>query len=301
MRFQRSSLHQRRIGVLLVAASALCWSLAGLFERTAAVDAATLIFWSSAAAFAGFALALAVQSSMGTVRKFANIGKPEFLYIAAASITTVSFVIALRHTTVANVMAIYATLPFVATAIAFLWLCERVSRKFILTGLVAVVGAVLTVSAAVSQTDGVGTSAAFIMTAGYACQLVLVKRYPAINILHVSAISAAVSAIAAAPFVEQWSLGVTEFGASALYGLVSFGLGTVLALVGSRLIKSGEAGLVAMLDVVLSPVWVWIAFSERPATFSVIGGAMVLLALAWYLTDERQKSSGPAWQSVRVG
>jgi drug/metabolite transporter (DMT)-like permease len=289
---------QRRAGVFLVAASAFCWSLAGLFERAADVDSATLIFLSSAAAFAGLGLASVLHFNAAILTKLANFGRPELLYISASTITTVSCVIALQHTTVANVMAIYATLPFAATAIAFLWLYECVSRRFVIAGLGAVTGAVLTATAAASQNDGIGTLAAFIMTASYACQLVLVKRYPAIDILLVSTVSAAVSAIAAAPFVEQWPLGTNELAASSLYGLVSYGLGTVLALAGSRLIKSGEAGFISMLDVVLSPLWVWIIFSEQPPIFSVIGGTMVLASLAWYLADEGRSSAQSAAGSI---
>ena len=290
----------RRAGVCLVAASAFCWSLAGVFERAADVGSATLIFWSSIAAFVGLGLASVVQSNTGIVRKLANFGKPELLYIAAATLTTMSCVIALRHTTVANIMVIYASLPFVATAVAYLWLSERVSRKFVIAGLGAVTGAVLTATAAASQNDGIGTLAAFVMTASYACQLVLVKRYPNLDILLVSAISAAVSAMAAAPFVAQWSLGGWELAASSMYGLVSFGLGTVLALAGGRLIKSGEVGFISMLDVVLSPVWVWIIFNEQPPLFSVIGGMIVLGSVAWYLTEEGDVSAPSELQGAKV-
>jgi drug/metabolite transporter (DMT)-like permease len=78
---------------------------------------------------------------------------------------------------------------------------------------------------------------------------------------------------------------------SALYGLIPYGLGTALALAGGRLVKSGEAGFIAMLDVVLGPVWVWLFFSEQPAVEAVIGGTMVLCAVAWYLSKEGNPAS----------
>jgi drug/metabolite transporter (DMT)-like permease len=64
------------------------------------------------------------------------------------------------------------------------------------------------------------------------------------------------------------------------------------------LIKSGEAGFISMLDVVLSPLWVWIIFSEQPPIFSVIGGTMVLASLAWYLADEGRSSAQSAAGSI---
>jgi drug/metabolite transporter (DMT)-like permease len=46
-----------------------------------------------------------------------------------------------------------------------------------------------------------------------------------------------------------------------------------------------------MLDVVLGPVWVWLFFSEQPAVEAVIGGTMVLCAVAWYLSKEGNPAS----------
>jgi drug/metabolite transporter (DMT)-like permease len=43
-----------------------------------------------------------------------------------------------------------------------------------------------------------------------------------------------------------------------------------------------------MLDVVLGPLWVWLFFIEQPTTQAMIGGAMVLGAVAWYLSSENR-------------
>ena len=58
-------------------------------------------------------------------------------------ISTISYVVALRLTTVANVMIVYAALPFVATAIAFIWLRERVTARFLVASTIALTGIVI--------------------------------------------------------------------------------------------------------------------------------------------------------------
>jgi drug/metabolite transporter (DMT)-like permease len=54
---------------------------------------------------------------------------------------------------------------------------------------------------------------------------------------------------------------------------------------GGRRIPAGEAGLIGLLDVVLGPLWVWLAFGETPSRAAFIGGGLVLGAVVWFLSD----------------
>ena len=58
-----------------------------------------------------------------------------------------------------------------------------------------------------------------------------------------------------------------------------------------------EASLIAMLDVVMGPLWVWIAFREQPSFGTFVGGGFVLAAALWRLAPElrrRQEDLAPA-------
>ena len=68
-----------------------------------------------------------------------------------------------------------------------------------------------------------------------------------------------------------------------LFGIATTAGAYVLFLIGGRYIPSGEAGLIGMLDVVLSPLWVWLVFNEQPSQAALIGGMIVLSAVVWYL------------------
>ena len=65
----------------------------------------------------------------------------------------------------------------------------------------------------------------------------------------------------------------------ALFGVGQLGAGLLLFTAGARLIPVAEASLIAVLESVLGPVWVWLAIGERPGIPSLIGGAMILAAL----------------------
>jgi drug/metabolite transporter (DMT)-like permease len=38
-------------------------------------------------------------------------------------------------------------------------------------------------------------------------------------------------------------------------------------------------GLISLLEVVLGPLWVWLALDERPSTVTLAGGAIVIVAI----------------------
>ena len=53
----------------------------------------------------------------------------------------------------------------------------------------------------------------------------------------------------------------------------------MLFTAGARLIPVAEASLIAVLESVLGPVWVWLALGETPAPEALVGGAIILTAL----------------------
>ena len=62
-------------------------------------------------------------------------------------------------------------------------------------------------------------------------------------------------------------------------GAGQIGLGLALLTMGARLIPAAQVGLITLLEVVLGPFWVWLAYDERPETATLIGGAVVIVAI----------------------
>jgi drug/metabolite transporter (DMT)-like permease len=56
-------------------------------------------------------------------------------------------------------------------------------------------------------------------------------------------------------------------------------LGLTLFVLGSRLLPSGQATLIATLETPLMPFWVWLAFQQVPAPRALVGGALVMAAV----------------------
>ena len=77
-----------------------------------------------------------------------------------------------------------------------------------------------------------------------------------------------------------------------LYGIWQLGVGMILFLNGARLIPAAEASLIALLEVILAPLWVWLFLQEVPSEAALMGGSLVLAALiAHALLDARDARS----------
>ncbi|OHV26207.1 DMT family transporter [Rhizobium sp. RMa-01] len=279
---------ERRTGIYMVIASALLWSTAGLFVRMADMDVWSIVAWRSAFASVTLGAFLVVRGGVGRRSRFGGFGLPGVAASAVSAFAAITYIASLQWTTVANVMTVYATLPFVATGIAFFWLRDRVSYRFVTAGCAAFVGTAISVGAAVSAQDVLGILCAFAMTAGCATQIVIARRFPDMDTTMMTAFAALACLCISLPLMHFGVPAPQQLLACALYGVFTTGIGYILLLLGSRRVGSGEAGLLSMLDVVLGPVWVWLFYDEQISLPVLVGGAVVLAAVFWYLASDRK-------------
>jgi drug/metabolite transporter (DMT)-like permease len=215
------------------------------------------------------------------------MGSSGAVAVAISVVSSISYIFALNLTTVANVMIVYAVLPFIAALISYFWIGERVTLRLLVAGLAAFAGIAIMAGAAASPKDLLGVIAAFIMTATFATQIVHTKVHPNLDLNLGMALAAGACGLIALPFMEPGIPPPTALLACALYGGLTSGIAYVLALNGGRYITAGESGFIQMLDVVLGPVLVWFFFKEQPGATVLIGGVIVLVSVVWYLWSER--------------
>src|SRR5215213_5638072 len=117
-----------RRGLLLVAGSAVAWSTAGFYARAVGVDVWTTLFWRCA--FAGLLILSWCAYSTGArfMADLRALGRPGLLVAACIAVGTMSFIAALDLTSVADVLIIQATAPFVAAFLGWAWLTATPSR-----------------------------------------------------------------------------------------------------------------------------------------------------------------------------
>jgi drug/metabolite transporter (DMT)-like permease len=192
----------------------------------------------------------------------------------------VCFIPALQLTSVSNVAIIIATGPFVAAAIAWIWLREAARWQTMLASLVALCGVTIIVGNMRATSDLLGIALACLMTVAIAAMTVTVRRHKDTQMVAAAALSNVLGSVVSIPFAHGIaSVTGADLVIFAMFGFFQVALGLTLFVLGSRLLPSGQATLIATLETPLMPFWVWLAFQEIPSSGALVGGALVMGAV----------------------
>ena len=268
----------RRRGQMYVALAALAWSSAGVLQRELSVGTATQV--AGRAFFAVLALlAFAWFTERGgVVRAFTSMGWTGIAVALATGTASACFIVALNHTTVANVLFMQAVSPIAAALIAWAALHEAVSRRTGVAMVVALAGVGLMVGGP-GGSQGLGLGLSVVMTLAFALSVVITRHRRDISMAPALCLSQLLVFIAFAPFAHASEIGPKDLLLIVALGAGQIALGLAFLTIGARLIPAAEVALITLLEVVLGPLWVWLALSERPSTATLVGGGVVVAAV----------------------
>lgn len=281
-------------GEMLVLASVLAFSTAGYFTRLIQQDVWTMLFWRGVCGglfIAGYIAWCHRGRTLDAIRAVGWIG---LLVAACSTIATICFINALRLSTVADVNIIYATAPFIAAALAWLWSGTRERRSTLFASLLALCGVAVMFGAARLEGHLFGDLLAVAMTVLMSTMMVVIRQHRQVSMLPASCLSAFLSAIAVLPIAHPAAAIGPQFIWFVLFGTTQFGLGLLLLTLGSRYISASRSALISALEVPLACIWVWLAFGEVPSAASFAGGAIVMVAVVGDLWVSRGQNDGPA-------
>jgi drug/metabolite transporter (DMT)-like permease len=232
------------------------------------------------AVFAALALLLfvAVAERGRVVQACRSVGLAGVGFAACLAVASGSFIAALNHTTVARVLFVQAASPVLAALLARVLLGEPVTRRTALALTVALAGVAVMLGAP-GDGDALGDGLAVVMAFAFALALVIARHRSDVSMAPATCLSQLLLLVAFAPFATPSEIGGGDLGWLALLGGGQIGLGLALLTIGARLIPAAQVGLITLLEVVLGPIWVWIAMSEKPDTATLVGGAIVVVAI----------------------
>jgi drug/metabolite transporter (DMT)-like permease len=282
-----------RLGLILVTGSAIAWSTAGLFTRLIPTDTWTMLAWRGLFGALGLAIVIVALRRGDSLRGMWSMGWPGWLFVILSSVGMVFFITSLRHTTVAHVAVIYATVPFLAAALGWLMLRERPSASALVASLAALVGVAIMVGLGV-EGGLFGDLLAFGMTLCMAVIMVIVRRYRNIPVMPAACLSALLSGLACWPLGDPLAVSGYDLLLLALFGIVNSSLGLALFTLGARFLPAIETALIGALDAPLAPLWVWLAFGETPSASTLVGGSIVFVAVAVHMTIGASKGARTA-------
>jgi drug/metabolite transporter (DMT)-like permease len=272
----RNAARDHRQAVALLALCAALWSTAGVMIK--------LVDWNSGAIWStrdAIALWLWRRPS------FARISAAEWRGACSLAATTGLFILANKLTTAANAILIQYSAPIWVALLGAWLLGERATRLDWLTIGTVIAGIVLFFFEQLSFDHFAGNLVALAAGMAFALSVVSLRRVAITpgatgpsDALRPILLGNAIGAVLGAPFVFASSPpGITGWTALIALGLFQQAAAYLCYAWALRHTTAVEATLVAVIEPILSPVWVAIAFGERPGSWAVLGGAVVIGAV----------------------
>ncbi len=281
-------------GAWLVFGAAATWSFGGAIARFLVVtDSWTIVFWRSVFA-AVFLLGFMVRRDglRGTMKLFAGMGWAGMGVALCFATASTSFIVALAHTTVANILMMQAGAPLFAALMMFLLFGERVS----LGTWVAIVAVMAGIGVMVSDSiDGsvspVGDGLSLLIALSFALATVLTRRHAHVRMLPAACLATLITLVIGFLFAGSLRVGPADAAWLFAFGALNLALGMMFFVTGVRLLPAAVAALISTAEPVLGPVWVWLVHGEVPVSRTLVGGSIVIAALlahlAWQMRQTR--------------
>jgi drug/metabolite transporter (DMT)-like permease len=273
------------LGVLLLLLAALSWSTAGLFPRLVSTDMATTLFWRS---FLGgltvlmLSLLLDRRPHRGAFWRLTGV---EWGFSLLTAVAMISFVSAFYFASVADVTFIYGAFPIITVVLSAWLLKTGIARVDVLCAIGVALGVVLIFQGQTSLHNALGSLLSFVAVVMFALETVGAKRFPQVDMVKITYSGAFMAALMVLPFARFSGTSGQDLAWLWLYGFLNIGVGFGCFLLGVRRVQTVLASLICMVEIPLAPLWAFVLFGETVARDSLIGGAVIVVAvlanLAW--------------------
>ncbi len=280
-----SSASAHRRAVALMVAAPVLWSIAGVVTRQLETAGRwEVAFWRSVFAALFVAAALILQRGAGTWDCVRAAGRYGLVSGAMWSIMFIAFMLALMTTTTANTLIVNSIGPLATALLARAVLGERIAPRTWTAIALAIAGMLWMFGrgfAAGEPRHAVGMLIALAVPFAAAVNFVTLKRAGrTVDLVPAVLLGAVFSAALTLPFALPFAASAHDLALLALLGCVQLGLPCIFLVRASPHLSASEVALLALLEVVLGPLWAWLGAGEVPAAATLGGGAVVIAALA---------------------
>ena len=269
-----------RRGILQLVASGFFLSTSGIALRI--IEQANgwqILFYRSLALSVTILIILVFQKGSRVFDEFRGLEWNDCLLAVFLGTGFVAYVFALLYNTVANALFIFSCAPFVAGFLGWILLGERVATRTWFAIGTAMAGLTVMIGSELAVSRYLGTLIALWIPIAYAASIIVIRSSKRENMLAALCLAGLVSGVLSAIFVTDYALTLQDLIISLYLGVFQAGVGFTLVVLGTRYIPAAQVGLLAMVEPVLAPIWVWIGVGEVPGLTTIFGGAIIFLAI----------------------
>ena len=273
------------VGVVLVLMSGVFWSSMGLGIRM--IEQANvwqILFYRSIALACFLFCIITLRSGFRPLAAIRSAGIAGAIGGVGLVFAFSGGIYAIQTTTVANAMFLFAAAPFLAAVAGWVILREQVRHATWVAMLFAIIGIAIMVINGFAAGKLVGNLSALLSATGFAVFTIALRWGKLEDMLPAVFLAGIFAIIIGALVCEFNGYGFTlprnDIVISVSMGVFQVGMGLVIYTIGSRVVPAAELALLSMTEVLLGPLWVWIFIGETVSFYTLLGGAVLLLAIA---------------------
>lgn len=238
-------------------------------------------FYRAIALFGVISVFLLLRFRQQTFSVIYNIGVLGCVGGIFLGLAGIAFLQALAYTTVANTLFILGAIPFFAALLARILLKEKLARITLLTMLVAALGLAVMVAGESIEGSAIGNGFAMTTALLFALYAVILRGKRKTDMLPTLLVSALfIIIISLIMQANDLVISLHDMVLSFFLGGILSGVGNFLFIYASRHLATAEITLFMLLEFSLGPLWVWLFLNEEPSKWSLIGGVVVIFAVA---------------------
>ena len=279
-------------GPLLVFLGACSLSFGGLIVKS--FEGATLwqiLFWRSLFFILIVSIFLLLTYKTKVLNSFKNSGIPGLIGGIILSSGFCGYVFAMYNTTVANTNFIIQTQILFLAIFGYVFLKEKISKVTLLSIILAVLGIILMVGSSLSPGEMIGNLAAFIMPISFAILILIIRKYPHVDMIPLQLIAGIVAMSVGYFIAGKINISYYDIFLGFLAGFFQLGFGFIFITIGARNTPSAIVGIIMITEAVLGPLWAWMFAGENPPLIVLIGGCIIISAVLLQFLFEKKNNS----------
>ena len=267
-------------GPLLVFFGAFSLSFGGLIIKS--FEGATqwqILFWRTVFFLLVISIYLLVTYKKNIFKSFYDSGIPGFFGGLILSFGFCGYVFAMYNTTVANTNFIIQTQTIFLAIFGYFFLKEKISKTTLISIILAISGILLMVGNTLSPGQTIGNLAAFSMPISFAVLILVVRKYPNVDMVPSQFIAGIFALIIGYLMSGKINISYYDIFLGFLAGFFQLGFGFIFITIGAQRTPSAMVGIIMLTEAVFGPLWAWLFINEQPPTIVITGGTIVIIAV----------------------
>jgi len=282
-------------GAILVLLGALCLSFGGVIVKSfEGANLWQILFWRQTFFSIVIALYLLISYKKKFFKSFHTSGLPGLIAGISLGIGFAAYVFAMYHTTVANTLFIISTETIFLALFGYIFLKEKINLITLVSIIMGMSGVLLIIGSSLSiqsSSQFFGNIVAFIMPIAFTILIVIVRKYPKVDMLPSQFIAGIFAALIGYFIAGKLSISSHDLFLGFLAGTFQVGFGFILITIGSQTTPAAVVGVLMLSEVVAGPVLAWLFINEIPPTSVIVGGCIIISAIffEFFLGSKKKK------------